>query len=138
VNERGSATVELTWLALLLLVPFGYAVIAVFDVQRAAYAASSASVAGARAFTQSSDSQTAERRAHRAAELAWADFGLNTPMTMTVRCDPECFAPESTVEVRVAARQSLPLTPDAWGASLAGIDVKAAHVEPFGSYRAAP
>lgn len=136
-EERGSATVELTWLVLLLLVPFGYAVLAVFDAQRAAYAASSASVAGARAFTQAADAQSAEQRAQRAAELAWTDFGLDTTMDVTVRCEPECFVPGSTVEVKVEARQSLPLVPDAWGTSLAAIDVNASHVEPFGSYRAA-
>ena len=51
-DERGSAPVELVWLTILLLVPFVYVMIAVFDAQRAAYAVSSASKAAARAYVQ--------------------------------------------------------------------------------------
>ena len=41
-TERGTALVEVTWLAVLLLVPLVYLVLAVFDVQRSAFAVNAA------------------------------------------------------------------------------------------------
>ena len=138
MSERGSATIELTWLVVLLLVPFVYAVVAVFDTQRTAYAASTASAAATRAFVQAPDEPTAYRLAHRAADLAWRDFGVDARPEVELRCVPACFEPGGRVEVVVATRQALPLVPDAWGSSLAGIDISSTHAEPFGTYRGAP
>lgn len=136
MRERGSATIEFTWLTLLLLVPFAYALLAVFETQRAAYAVSAASAAAGRAFHQAADPQGAEARARHAARMTLQDFGVRD-VRIDVRCQPACFQPGSSVEVIVATRQPLPFVPDAWGTSLAGIDVEARHSEPYGAYRAA-
>ncbi len=138
MRERGSATIELTWLVVLLLVPFVYAVVAVFDTQRTAYAASTASAAATRAFVQASDEPTAHEVARRAAELAWKDFGVDARPEIELRCVPGCFEPGGRIEVVIATRQPLPLVPEAWGSSLAGIDISSTHAEPFGAYRGAP
>lgn len=135
MRDRGSATIEFTWLTLLLLVPFVYALLAVFETQRAAYAVSAASAAAGRAFHQVSDPQSAEAMARHAARITLQDFGVHD-VRIHVRCRPACFQPGSTVEVLVATRQPLPLVPDAWGTSLAAVDVEARHVEPYGTYRA--
>jgi Flp pilus assembly protein TadG len=47
-SERGSALVEVTWLPILLLVPLLYVVLAVFEVQRAAFAVNAATRAAGR------------------------------------------------------------------------------------------
>ena len=41
-DESGTALVEFVWLAILLIVPLLYIVLAAFETQRAAYAASAA------------------------------------------------------------------------------------------------
>ena len=54
-RESGTATVEFIWLTILLLIPFVYVLIAVFDTQRASYAVSAASRSAARAYLQAAD-----------------------------------------------------------------------------------
>lgn len=136
-RERGSATVEFTWLTLLLLVPLVYVVIAVFETQRAAYGVAAASEAAARAFIQADNVGTAESRAHAAADLVLADHGV-TRASVSTRCDPACFEPGSSVVVTVRTSRRLPLAPDLFGEPIASLDVDSKHTEPFGRYRAAP
>jgi len=135
--ERGSATVEFTWLTLLLLVPLVYIVIGVFETQRAAYAVAAASEAAARAFIQADGPGAAESRAQTAARLVLADHGVSGASVST-RCEPACFEPGSSVIVVVRSSQRLPLAPDLFGDPIAAFDVDSTHTEPFGRYRAAP
>ncbi len=136
MSERGSATVEFTWLTVMLVVPLIYVVIAVFETQRSAYGVSAASQAAARAFVQS-DPSAADRRARIAADLVLADHGVERA-SVTTRCEPACFEPGSAVVVVVRSRQRLPLAPDVLGDPIASFTVDATHREPFGRYRAAP
>lgn len=136
-TERGSATVEFTWLTILLLVPLLYVVIAVFETQRAAYGVSAASEAAARSFLQADDLESARSRAQAAARLVLADHDV-TGATVATRCRPACFEPGSTVIVEVRSSRRLPLAPDLFGDPIASFDVDATHTEPFGRYRAAP
>jgi hypothetical protein len=136
--ERGTAPVEFVWLTVLLLVPFVYVMVAVFDAQRAAYGVSSASKAAARAYVQAPDTATAADRARRAAAVALADQGVDADVV--VRCLPRpdaCLQPGSSVRVLVRTVQPLPLTPSALGERIGGIAVDAEHTEPFGSFREA-
>ncbi len=134
--ERGSATVEFTWLTLLLLVPLVYVVIAVFETQRAAYGVTAASEAAARAFIQSENRAGAEARARAAARIVLDDHGV-AGASVSTRCEPDCFVPGSTVVVVVRTTQRLPLAPDLFGDPVAGFSVDSTHTEPFGRYRAA-
>ena len=68
-EEQGSALVEFTWLAILLMVPLLYIVLTVFEVQRAAFGVSTAARAAGRAFTQA-PSEAAARAAPSARELS--------------------------------------------------------------------
>ncbi|SKB09536.1 hypothetical protein [Aeromicrobium choanae] len=136
-TERGSATVEFTWLTLLLLVPLVYIVVAVFETQRAAYGVTAASEAAARAFIQAAGPAEAEARARVAARLVLADHGV-AGAAISAECRPECFVPGSSVVVRVRSSQRLPLAPDLFGDPVAAFDVASTHTEPFGRYRAAP
>ncbi|MDX6277446.1 MAG: hypothetical protein QOJ72_1574 [Nocardioidaceae bacterium] len=136
-HDDGTATVEFVWLTILLLVPFVYILIAVFDTQRAAYGVSTASRSAARAFIQAPDVATGERRARMAARVALGDQSLPTA-SVQITCLPspaDCLTPGSSVRVLIRTTQPLPLTPSALGTQLGGITVDSTHVEPFGSFR---
>lgn len=135
MNDRGSAAIEFITLTVVILVPLFYAVVAVFDVQRASYAVTSASMAGARAFTAAADPVSGEQQLRRAAKLALSDFGV-TDAEITVSCTPRCFVAGSTVIVSVRTEKRLPLVPEWFGTSLASVEVTSLHEEPFGTYRA--
>ena len=136
-HESGTATVEFIWLTILLLVPFVYALIAVFDTQRASFAVSAASRSAARAFLQAPDPASGEQRARVAARVALDDQAVDADVVIT--CEPgpaDCLQPGSSVRVVVHTVQPLPLTPSALGDQLGGIAVDSTHTEPFGTYRA--
>ena len=137
-RERGSATVEFVWLTILLLIPFVYVLIAVFDTQRASFAVSAASRSAARAYLQATDPATGEQQARIAARVALDDQDIDA--NVVIRCEPgpsACLQPGSSVRVIVSTVQPLPLTPSALGDQLGGIAVDSTHTEPFGTYRAA-
>lgn len=138
-GSEGTASVEFVWLTILLLVPFVYVLIAVFDTQRASYGVSTASRAAARAFIQSPDVATGERRARIAVNIALGDQGL-AAASVQISCLPspsDCLQPGSSVRVRISTTQPLPLTPSVLGSQLGGIVVDSVHTEPYGSFRAA-
>lgn len=135
-SDRGSASIEFVWLTLILLVPFVYILLAVFDTQRAAYAVSLSSKAAARAYLQAPDPGVAEQRARQAARVALDDQAVTADVT--IRCLPsaaDCLRPGSSVQVTVRAMQPLPLVPSALGGELGGISVDSSHRESFGTYR---
>jgi hypothetical protein len=103
-DGRGSALVEFTWLAILLMVPLLYIVLAVFAVQRSAFGVSAAAAAAGRAFVLSPTEADARPRAVAAARVALGDQGLDLGRGgITFSCDPDpanCLAPGETVEVR--------------------------------------
>lgn len=140
-DQSGTAIVEFVWLALLLLVPLVYVVVAVFDVQRTAYAASEAARSAGRAFVTAPDEATAYARARAAAELAFRDQGvLDAPHTLRISCRPDprrCLFPGSTVTAEVHSSAALPLVPTVFGESTPRIRVDSVHVEPYGRFREA-
>lgn len=140
-DERGSAVVEFSWLAILLMVPLVYVMLAVFDVQRAAYGATAATRAAGRAFVIVPDGVSedqARARAFDAARLAMKDQGLElTGNELSISCDPACLQPGSTVTVTVNTSVRLPLIPDALGGEPPAIRISASHIEAFGNYREA-
>jgi len=140
-NERGTAIVEFVWLAILLLVPLLYIVLAVFATQRAAYAASAAARSASRAFVTSPDQQTAYARAEAAARLAFGDQGIDAAdfrLVITCRPDPhQCLTPGSVVAADVRSAADLPLMPTAFGDNTPRISVEAVHRSPYGTFREA-
>jgi hypothetical protein len=140
-GERGTAIVEFVWLAILLLVPLLYIVLAVFDTQRAAYAASAAARSATRAFVTSPDQATAYARAEAAARLAFGDQGIGVAdFTLTLSCRPDprhCLTPGSVVSAEVRSAADLPLMPSALGGNTPRIAVSAVHRSPYGTFREA-
>src|SRR3954467_11328449 len=100
-GERGSAVVEFSWLAVLLLVPLMYVMLGVFDVQRASYGATAATRAAGRAFIivpAGLSEDDARARAFEAARIAMADQGMElSPSQLAISCNPACLEPGSTV-----------------------------------------
>lgn len=137
-DERGTAIVEFVWLAILLLVPLLYIVLAVFDTQRTAYAASAAARSATRAFVTAPDQDTGYARAEAAARLAFADQGIDGSFRLTITCRPapeRCLSPGSVVSAEVRSAADLPLMPTALGDDTPRISVSAIHSSPYGTFR---
>ncbi|HEX6247304.1 MAG TPA: hypothetical protein VFZ64_05485 [Nocardioidaceae bacterium] len=137
-TDRGSALVEFTWLAILLMVPLLYVVIAVFEVQRAAFGVSSAARSAARAFTQAPSEAHAAAHARAAARLAFDDQALDEEGSVGIGCRPDpgnCLAPGSVVTVVVGYDVPLPLLPAALGEQRPTIRLEAEHSIAYGTYR---
>jgi hypothetical protein len=140
-DERGTAIVEFVWLAILLLVPLLYVLLAVFDTQRASYAASAAARSASRAFVTAPDQASAYARADAAARLAFGDQGLeDSAFSVVITCRPDprhCLTPGSVVEAEVLSAADLPLMPTALGDNTPRIAVAAVHRSPYGTFREA-
>lgn len=135
-TERGTASIEFIWMSLLLLVPFVYILLCVFDVQRTAFAVSVASRSAARAYLLAPTEDLATQNANLAARVALDDQDVNGRITL--RCMPSdaCRQPGSKVRVVVRATVALPLAPTALSSRLGGIVVDSSHDESFGMFRA--
>ena len=128
--------IEVVWLAVLLLVPLVYVVLAVFEVQRGAFAATAASRAAGRAYVLAPTAAEGELRARAAARVALADQGVEAGRSaMTAGCRPACLAPGSVVLVRVRHQVALPLLPRVLGGQAPSIRVEAEHTVPYGTFR---
>lgn len=143
--DRGSAIVEFSFLALLLLVPMAYLVLTVFRVQAAAYAATGATREAGRAFVTSTAAApqgvgATYDDALAAAALAAGDHGVELRGSdLRIECapDPACpLVPGQRVEVSVELRVPLPLIPR-WGGDRlpASVAVSARHVETVDRFR---
>lgn len=140
-DERGTAIVEFVWLAILLMVPLVYIVLAVFETQRASYAASAAARSATRAFVTAPDQATGRQRARVAAAIAFRDQGIEVgdfALSISCRPDPDrCLSPGSVVAAEVRSVADLPLMPSVLGDSTPRIAVAATHRSPYGTFRAA-
>jgi hypothetical protein len=138
-GEAGTALVEVTWLAILLLVPLVYIVLAVFEVQRSAFAVSAATRAAGRAYAIAPSQADGTARAHAAAAVALADQGLDLArgsLALGCRPDPaDCLSPGSVIRVDLTYPVALPLMPTALGGDTPSIRVEAQHTVPYGSFR---
>ncbi|WP_346434276.1 hypothetical protein [Candidatus Protofrankia californiensis] len=77
LDDSGTALIEFVGLSVLLLIPFIYFFLSVFAVQRAAFAVTQAARAAGRAYATADSEEQAVTRARVAAELAFADQGLD-------------------------------------------------------------
>lgn len=138
-DERGTALIEVTWLSVLLLVPLVYVMLAVFDVQRSAFAVSAATRAAGRAYAIAPSEAEGRARARAAAAVALHDQGLDLSRgAITMSCDPDpadCLSPGSTIHVDLRYPVPLPLVPLALGGNTPSIRVEAEHAVPYGTFR---
>ncbi|QBX54433.1 hypothetical protein EXE58_02410 [Nocardioides seonyuensis] len=138
-DDRGSALVEFTWLAVLLLVPLVWIVISVFQVQQGAFAVSAAARAAGRAYALAPDDAVGRERARLAAQQVLADQGAaGQTASVDVSCetpDPgNCLVGTSVITVRVRSSVTLPLAPEILGEGAATFALDATHTVPYGQY----
>lgn len=138
-DERGSALVELSWLGILLLVPMLWIVLSVFEVQRGAFAVSSAARSAGRTFALAPDDAVGQARAEAAVRRALDDQGLDeVPFTIRVTCSPipaDCHSGTSMVTVRVSTQVEIPLLPEVLGGDAPSVALDATHTVPVGQYQ---
>jgi len=129
-RDDGSAVVEFVWLAVLLLVPLIYVVLAAVSVQRTAFGLTTSAREAARAYATAGSDTTGERRAELAVQLAMRDQGVEwVPEGRVVSCGECTYAVGSEFSVDLRARVRLPLIPR-WMCGqrcVAGITVSAHH-----------
>jgi Flp pilus assembly protein TadG len=137
-DERGSALVEFSWLAIILLVPLIWIVISVFEVQQGAFATSAAARAAGRAYALAPDDATGTARAEAVVRQVIADQG--TPgqrARVSVTCDApagNCHVGTSVITVRVNSGVQLPFFPAILGRDAAVFSLDATHMVPIGQY----
>ena len=138
-DDRGTALVEFTYLAVLLMVPLVYVLITVFLVQRAAFGATEAARQGARAYERAGSGDLGELRAREAIGLALKDQGVREAPSVRFDClGTACTGPGGKVRVTVVSWVKLPVLGAVFGdAERGAIRVQASHVE-FGDRYAAP
>ena len=137
-DERGSALIELTWLAIILLVPLVWIVMAVFEVQQGAFATSAAARAAGRAYALAPDDATGEVRARAAVAQVLADQGApgqEARVRITCRAPGDnCHVGTSVITVEVVSGVALPLSPPILGREAATFSLDATHTVPIGQY----
>lgn len=138
-DETGSALVEFCVLAVLMLVPLVYLVLALGRVQAAGYAAQGAAREAARAYVTARDDASGRERADVAAAVAAADQGFGDPslVDLDLWCAAEpCLVPDGRVAVRTSVLVVLPGVPRFLDAVVpARVQVTADHVATVDRFR---
>jgi len=137
-DDRGSALVEFTWLALILLVPLVWIVMSVFEVQRGAFAVSAAARAAGRAYALAPDDATGAARAQAVAKQVLAEQGsAGQQVRVAISCrSPQgnCHVGTAVITVRVDSSVSLPAAPRILGEEAATFALSSSHTVPIGQY----
>jgi hypothetical protein len=124
--------VEFTWLAILLMIPLVYVVLAAVSVQRAAFATTAAAREAARAYATADSDAEGEQRAEASVALAMHDQGVRwSPSGRVVTCGACDFSPGSAFSVDLHTTVALPFVPR-WLCGhrcVAGITVSGHHSE---------
>jgi hypothetical protein len=135
-SEDGSALVEVVWLGILLLVPLLWVVLSVFEVQRGAFAVTSATRSAARAYALAGTDAAGQEQARAAIRQALADQGGDDrDFRFTVSCDGPCHRAGSVITVRVWHGVDLPLLPAVLGGDAPSFRLDSTHTVPIGQFR---
>lgn len=138
-GDEGTAVVEFCLLALVMLVPVVYLVVALGRLQAGAFAAQGAAREAGRAFVTATDEAAARRRADAAAAIAFADQGFVDPalVSIDVSCAAvPCLTPDQRVVVRSRVLVVLPAVPRLLDRVIpARIEVTARHVATVDRFR---
>ena len=111
-EEEGSAVIEFSWLAIILLVPLVYLVLCLARLQAGSYAVTQAARESARAFVTAEDDAVAGARSRAAADIAFADQGFAGAGELATSCSASpCLTPGGEVTTRAAVGVPMPLVP---------------------------
>ena len=138
-SESGSALIEFTWLAVILIVPLVWLVVAVFQVQQGAFALSAAANAAGRAYALAPDEATGRVRARQVVQQVLADQGVaGQRAQINVTCQTpvrgHCLVGQSVITVELSSSVRFPATPRIFGQDMASVDLDATHTVPYGHY----
>lgn len=136
--DRGSMTVEVAFLLVLLVVPLFYLVGTVGRVQAGAYAVTAAAREAGRSYVTADSAHDAPVRAQAAAGLVAQAHGFGVEdLRLSVGCgDPGCLEPGSVVVVDAVVEVPLPLVPDFMAGRVpASITLTAQHTEAVDEFR---
>ena len=136
-HEQGSAVVEFTFLALLLMVPLVYFVITVGQIQGGSFAVVGAADQAAKVYVAQPDEPAAQAAAEQAVSIALADFGHQPDKaSISTTCDPaDCQAPGTAVTITVSLSVPLPFAPFNSDFRLAASEVEASATQLVGRFR---
>lgn len=115
--EEGSAVVEFLGLAVMLMIPTVWFLVAVAQVQAASYAAVGAADQAARVYVHSdASSQVRDERSETAVHAVLNDFSIDpSQATVTRQCPTDCQGAGELVSYEVEIRVPLPLMPEFGG-----------------------
>ena len=135
-SEKGSAVVEFTFLAVLLMVPVVYFVVTVGQIQGGSFAVVGAADQAAKVFVAGNDVSGARAAAERAVLLALGDYGhVPEQATVEVACDrADCLSAGSTVTVTVSLDVPLPLMPSGNSPGLTAARLSASATQVVGRF----
>jgi hypothetical protein len=137
-DDRGSALVELSWHAIILLVPLIWIVMSVFEVQQGAFATSAAARAAGRAYALAPDDATGEARARAVVQQVLADQGTpGQEARVRVTCEApgdNCHVGTAVITVHVDSGVHLPFFPVILGKQAVSFSLDASHTVPIGQY----
>ena len=136
-DDAGTALVEFVWLGIILLVPLVWIVLSVFEVQRGAFAVTSAARSAARAFALADTDAAGEARARAAIRQAFDDQGgEDRRFRFEITCGTgDCHTPGEVITVRVWTRVDLPLLPAVLGGDGPSFALDSTHTVPIGQFR---
>lgn len=136
-DEGGSAIVEIVWLGILLLVPLLWIVLSVFEVQRGAFAVTSAARSAARAYSLADSDAAGRSQAQAAIRQALDDQGGDDQsFTFDVSCaGGDCHEPGAVITVRVRSGVDLPMLPAVLGGDAPSFRLDSTHTVPVGQFR---
>lgn len=135
-RDDGAAMVEFVLLAVVLVVPLCYIVLAVFELQNAAFGANAATREAARVFVRAPSTATGQHQAQAAAELTLNDHGIELdPSSLTLSCSATpCLTPGATVKVAYRTTVPLPFIPVIGSREMVTIPITAAHTQVVDEY----
>lgn len=126
-TETGSATVEFTVLATVLLIPTIYLLVFIGYVQSGGYASVALADQTARIIASAPDDNTADYRTQQAITLTAQDFGFDPQrVTLSTRCsnDP-CQTPGTMISTDITISVGLPFIPNLLGVQTSLVELNA-------------
>ena len=128
---------EFAWLGIMLLVPLVWIVLSVFEVQRGAFAVSSAARSAARAFALADSDAAGEADARAAIRQALDDQGGDDrAFRFAIRCGGgDCHRTGAVITVQVWTRVDLPFLPGILGGDAPSFALDSTHTVPVGQFR---
>lgn len=136
-RDDGAAIPEFIMVAVGILIPIGYLVVALAQILGSHAAAHHAVREAGRVFIRDTSVHSGHWRAQQAANIAFADRGIDLPeQALRMECEPACLVPGGTIRVVIDWNMPLPWLPGSL-ASVVSVPITASEVFVIDTYRPA-